>query len=429
MLLGILIAICVLQAGANEIENGNSNKADEQQIAQQQASGIDFLHFWLAPKMQRHDEVASVYDRDQHPKIIELADRISRIDQSTRLTSLLKENKRLYSTAFEPTGSPFLYSILGTIHTGNFETDYKIFQTLSTLLLVIGIFLLGRINNLSNWISVSLLVLLFAIYRPLHVEISVANVNRIQIFLFAVYIYLVAGNRFIYAGIVLGLATAFKLNFLCVAIVVIGGSMFEKNNRHSAGKLVGGFVIGLAIAIVYGAIYFGSAIHWVHWHQYVKTFVATAQPIELGNYSTQQLLGTNLTLAPLLVAIGLAVAMGRSHRHQKIQDIPDAFGQSFACAGLLAFLICSPLVWSHYFVLAIPPTVHLLNPTMLRRSSIVSVLLSCGALFTSGVLSRWLTPFQNAAILQAGVLCLLGAVIYADRFSEIVRAQKQKLTA
>ena len=83
-------------------------------------SGIDFLHFWLAPRMQRHEDIETIYDRTAHPDILEIVESLAEESGSARFSALLTENKRIYSSGFEPTGSPFFYSILGSIQTGSF---------------------------------------------------------------------------------------------------------------------------------------------------------------------------------------------------------------------------------------------------------------------------------------------------------------------
>ena len=279
--------LALLIASLTPIEIRGSDNQNDAPPEPNNVAGIDYLHFWVIPQAQRLERIESVYDASSHDVIFSWAKSIADAQNSSRLASNLGENARLYETRLQPTGSPFFYATFGILQTGNFETDYWIFQTISSLLFVVAVCLLGRVAKLKISICILVCLGLAILYRPLRVDFLVANTNRIQLFMFGLIAILLAGKKpqSFSAGTAIGLAVAFKLNFLFLPIFVIGGCLVDKR-MTDLRNICAGVVVGAILGVLAGAVYFGSIDSWFQWHDYVTSVLDKPYSPELGNYST-----------------------------------------------------------------------------------------------------------------------------------------------
>lgn len=434
----IVLGVCCLQNDSNWAQD--SPPIEDQRASVDEAdakmAGIDYLHFWLIPQANVNPEIGSVYDPLTHNKIFELGESIAGQQKSVRMTALLGRNAVLYKTKIEPTGSPFFYSCFALTQIGYFEGDYWNFQIFSSVLFLVSVFLLGRIIKLNLWASLGVALLLILLFRPLQVDFLAGNTNRIQLFLLTTICWLVSANKrsYFWGGLVLGLAVMFKLNFLLVPFFFMTGLVLNRQFRNLTHSLYG-MLLGGAFGFTVGSGCFG-ANSWLLWRKFVSTSVAESYPIELGNYSLPNLLQINaLVISIGLVGLVWVAAVTAFVLHQRRTDKHKASTEKdeavikWTMLGLLVFLLCSPLVWSHYLVLAIPSIVLILIPLIrskkvslnndslsedLRSNWLVIGLCSAGAILISAIpvmLFRISNPYVITILVQVGIACLIVSTI------------------
>jgi len=430
---------------------------------------IDYLHFWIVPQSQRNLGIDSVYSPSDHPRILDNARAEAESQGSERMLAMIETNSRLYETGLSPTGSPFFYTVLGLVQTGQFDRDLTIFQLASTLLFAVGVWLLGRAAGLKPWVTLAILAALLVFFRPLQVDSSVANSNRLLVFLFACFGWSVCKERpsHLLGGLLLGFAVAFKPSFALVPVFAMTYLAIRRRPKNLAALALG-LVLGLSGAVIFGAGYFESLDSWTLWQGFVSDTLRQPFLIEHGNFSLHKLLDANSQMLSLTIAgvcwlafvaasaignksqdslAGVDAVAGNESKNlsencrglahfaeSSEQNVPvplsskafrigSSSNREFALcgsAGLLAFLMSSPLVWAHYFVLTVPAIVLLAGDCIrqkqhtLQRYASISLLV-VGTVTVSALPQAWFhifDPYALTILMQFGTLCLfVGSVV------------------
>ncbi len=284
-------------------------------------------------------------------------------------------------------GSPLLYWSFAALP-ADYEAALAGYRGLQLLALCVAIVVLCRRLGFgrSSWLAPGLLL---AGYRPLGDDLYAGNLNVLQL------AALVAALELAWR---LRLAPEARRPLLAAALVTgLGGLLLLKPNLLLAGvglglalrsRLTGGEALrALALALPALALlawapmrYFGSAAVWGEWLG--RVFVAeperlAAYAVLAGNTSAARWLEESLGLPALLASGGLALLLGAS-----LLRAPGAFRDPdrAAALGAIGMLALAPLVWFHYWVLALPAFLWLL-----RASGPPRWLAGAGGLLVSGV--------------------------------------------
>jgi hypothetical protein len=179
---------------------------------------------------------------------------------------------------------------------------------------------------------------------------------------------------------VLGVALMFKPNLAHVALVLGVGWIASKQWRKLAHVALGG---ALAVVACVGAslAYFGSLEPWLRWIRKLPGLMPTWSTEE-GVQSLARVLfdRTGLSLPGLLppLLLGLVVALIAYKRFAE-RGHSSALGEAereralvnwdvlLLALGAAASVLSTKLVWSHYYVLAIPLALYLLRPGSASR--------------------------------------------------------------
>jgi hypothetical protein len=320
--------------------------------------------------------------------------------------------------------TPFLYAVIGLVHSGDYERDLAIWQALSLAGFTLGLLVFARLLGLSPAAGLALLLPCLVWLSALHSDLRVGNVNSFQLGLVGLVFWLQsrdAAARFgLLAGVVTAMTVLFKPNLAPVPLLLLGAWLLRGQWRK---LLIGsaGMVSGVLIALAWSAVFFGGVGVWIDWLRDLQALMGNNFPSESGNFNAANVLGLHFGglsqawLALALCALVLAFLWwGRRHAGaaEGLRERVE-YGQLLGLACVIQIL-SSPLVWVHYFVLAVPLLVVAFRPwpgsarpglfslLVLRLLPVLSLLL-----LLEGPLAGWFASDPGLAANRAWVAAAL----------------------
>jgi hypothetical protein len=370
-----------------------------------EVAGIDFYQFWAVGLVAREIPDLDPYaeaSRGAIPRWV-----ATRAAPSPRLA--LAQGRR---PTLETYSSPFLYAVFGAFATGRYDFDHVLFEACSMAALVLGLAGIGRRASLSWAVLLGAMVFVLEWTEPTFSDASVGNVSRLQIAAIALLMFLAdapARDRSnLSGGVLLGLALAFKPTFVFVAILLFSSRLLRRRWR-ALGLGVLGVVLGLAGAVLLSGVFFPPAA-WTTWVRTVESLPPEIVTLALGNYSLIRLcLGDAASAASWLVATALLAAVvfvlvkhgGHPGEERLVLGL-----------GCLILILSSPLVWTHYFVLALPLAILCLPGPAGHSGPVRALALAGLATQATRPLLSLLSAegfWQEAALLNVGAILIFAA--------------------
>jgi hypothetical protein len=307
----------------------------------------------------------------------------------------------------DPTGTPFFYTALGWIWSGDYETDYRRLHKLSFLVFFFGLVAFGSLWFRRVEVAALLLASTTPIFLPYMLDIKIGNVHRLITGALAFYLFLrgKASGRAteIFSGFFLLALTIFKpITFFAFVLVVLTG-LFQR--RWIALRRQGvGFLLAIACALLGSRLTFGSFDCWVHWLNYLIAR-SGSYSVDAGNYGLTPLIREYFGVDPFRVILPLSFtgAALTVYAIRKTELSTLVRETSAISLGLLVYILSATLVWSHYFTLTLLPLIWLLrgqnDDETERWRTIRWVLASVGGLLVGLDLIRvWFRPVGSYGI-------------------------------
>ncbi|MCC7193738.1 MAG: hypothetical protein IT444_13260 [Phycisphaeraceae bacterium] len=333
--------------------------------------GLDYLHFWAVGQTASASRSA-IYSADSARRIpAEMTRALTPADRGTRYAEALAKRQQ-----FEITATPFLYSLLGAITTGDYELDYTVFQIICLVSMVAGLILIAKTCNYSCLEAMLAAVAILLFTTAYFSDLGVGNVNQIQVGCIALYLVLIrrpsTPSRDALAGALLGLLCMFKPNLALIPGLLAVVWIIEGRFRTLATQATGGTIAAIS-SFIFSAIYFGSARIWIDWWHGLRRFMLEANPaVSAGNVSLARILYelthwhcemALLLLGCLAFAVCCWIGWRQRSKTPTDSDMPRFLSDARAVTiGCLIMLLSADLVWLHYLLLAIPTLILLLRP-------------------------------------------------------------------
>lgn len=323
----------------------------------QSVAGIDYYQFWVVGEAIEHDGVKNPYADEARAQMGRIyLERAMRDAQAVRQQTAAggREVLETYST-------PFLYTAMHALASGDYETDFTRWHVLSLVAFAGGVLLFAQAASLGWGGGLGILALVVLFGAPFQSEIQVANVNRLQLGALAVAPALLARARsgawMAAAGLMLALSTLFKPN-VAFASALCAVAVVSRDERPAWVAFFAGAGMGTAIGVATGALYFGSFAAWFDWAATLAVIPDEIIHVSLGNYAPlPALVGSASGALSLGLACALtiapALALGRSTPKRDALDRGLLLTTSLGLGGAVA-LVTATLVWEHYFLLALP---------------------------------------------------------------------------
>ncbi len=330
-------------------------------------AGADFYQFWGVPVAK---QVSAAHD-SPYVDAPGYAQALNAISDSSPSEKLRAANS--YRRVLEPMGTPFLYAVFA-LFPQDYESAQAVFVTFLYLSAGLGVFVLVRMRGLGRWAALCTAFAVELTFAPFMVDVRAANVNSLQLAFIAVLIGVAAAparRAWIEATLLglLALFVVFKPNTLWIALA-LATCFGVSRGKKAFFRGVGVAAIFATAAIVTGVMYFSNANVWGEWLAAAREMNGSGLPLTLeqGNQSLAMLLarhsaiygalGYGLILGALL-AISVVAAMTSVGRRIDLlaPTAKRAFSSPWFAAslGVLFTFATSPLVWTHYFVLALIP--------------------------------------------------------------------------
>lgn len=340
----------------------------------QSMPGADYYVAWTVADATRNDRGYSIYDEQDQ-------DRMQEQYRSMAFSEGTKSRRVAFAKIplFSPTASPFLYTTVNFLSTRNYETSLKVWNALSLAGFCAAILVFCHLLGYSR--SASLVILVPCIFwmDAFQSDIRMANTNSFQLGLLALVYYLLSRDdktlSLILAAAITAMLAFFKLNLAPIALLLLGAWLIRGQPRKFVLGLAG-MSAGTIFAVVSSSLFFGGIDIWYEWLGQAFNLTEHDVSTDVGNLNAMGFLGLDLGvqgkifLAAILCALTLFVLWwGRKSRGSAIRQSPGALHErdlieyaQLIGMGCLVFMIVSPLVWLHYFVLAVPMLIVSLRP-------------------------------------------------------------------
>jgi len=406
--------------------------------------GLDYYQFWVVGQAVSRLGDTDVYSEEGRKRIGgQVLDSLPRETISDRLVAAVSRRKVL-----ETYSTPFLYTLAGTLASGRYDADQAGFAVLSLVCGIAGVLGLCRVLRYSPLAASAAVLLLAELFAPYRSDLRVGNVNLIQLGLLSAFLCVRSLSprrwRDPAAGAILGFAVMFKPNLAHVAAMLALGWLVNRRFGRLASVAAGAAASGVA-AFTASVLFFGTWRAWSGWLAAVRSLPDDIVGIAIGNFALARMLGDAVgrRAVPLLAIAVLATAFGSLWAGRRAgegtpaaarDDDPrrEALGDLLLVgAGCLAYLLTAPLVWVHYFVLAIPLALALLRPAAdaaIGRAGARELLAGIAVVLLANRPLEALVGQGHPALVaitsNLGALLLLGLALAALRRARVVPVAK-----
>lgn len=392
--------------------------------------GIDYYLFWATGLAVERAEIRDVYDTAENERVGRSYFQAAQADARQR--GAREQGTRRLAAAnvrkvFENYSTPLLYALFGLTLSGDYDRDLNAMQLFSSLFFVLGLAALARVLRYSLVGAALAVALCTMLAGPFIDDLSVGNVNRIQVGALGLAGYLLALRRGRWsdalAGLLLGMAVLFKPNLAFCVVALLAAWLATGQARRWIALGAGGVgALGLALAI--SAAWFGSLQPWSIWPRRLGGLMPNWAN-DLGNQSLARVLHDRVGLSnadwmPLtfLVLSCAAFAAGRwlAPRANATREAESSGELEVLALGLgaAASVLSTKLAWFHYYLLLAPLALWLMRPRAESRS--VLLLAALAFVVTMTDIPRKLLPesvFETSLALNLGAATLFGLGLFA----------------
>ena len=340
---------------------------------------VDFFIFWCVPHTLSVKPVENIYTEESRRAMgseMTAEAKAPSTSETQRQATYANMQDPLHNGRVDSHASPFLYTLIGLMSSGDYEADQKRFAIVSGLCLALSVAMLCHLLRFSAVSTILLLAFLAADFAPVVTDMGVGNLNEIQLFAVALFILFAARSRHLAAGIAIGMATMIKPTTAIVLVLAAIVALADRDYRRLL-RLVAGACGAAAGAIAVSALYFANPKMWIEFIASLSDTVGEGSyPLEKGNYGLAKLLfggtgpGPAIILIVLLSAFSWLVFSTRRKALRNEAAVPNAFAA--AGVGCALMLLSSPLAWVHYYVLLIPLSLYVIQPAPEGEASPIS---------------------------------------------------------
>lgn len=389
--------------------------------------GGDYYQFWLVGRAASTLGLRNVYATESRKELTSFGQSLARSEAGAKR---LAQSAQLRRRMIQTFSTPFLYAVIGSLGTNDYERDFDAYLDLCLAALLLSILAVGFLLGYSLLECTLFATLVLVCSAPLGSELWWGNVNSLQ--LGGVALYLLSRRwpdvRAADAGggFVLGLLVAFKPTLAALPLLL--GIAWCLDRRWSALRWHGGgAAFGLLFAFAVGGRFLGSWAAWQDWLAVLPT-IDRFTPA-LGNYSLARMLSeawggvAGVQLVSALVLFATVAVAARLLWATRLRAPEDALPRSrrserdlgVAILGSGVSVVSLNLVWEHYYLLLIPLTLY-----AFRTRGAGLALATLALLPVLGRPVGWLVDPQTLAytglcIAGGWVLLALGARQFAAR--------------
>jgi hypothetical protein len=335
----------------------------------------DFDMYWFPASLSREVPGTDVYLSRGEIESNRRSQRFLGVDASR---SPIGIDDRLY---VPNSSTPFLFSLLAVLSSGNITTDYLLFQLISTFAFLAALLACFRAWDYPAWAVATVTLAVAMFFHPYRSDLATASPSRLLVAcVIGAAGCLARDSRAgrLSGGAILGIAAMVKPIVLLAPAYLLLVRLRQRRWYRLADEGAG-FFAAVAVAFVFAAFHFRSFDIWLSWAGRLRALPLEALKVTDGNFSLPALLqvvtghdlsGSYPAIATAL-SIGVLVLSAGPHAPADSQE-RSRRDYLVLALGCLAFPLVSPRSWVHYYLLALPLLVALLsrigrNRTVSRR--------------------------------------------------------------
>lgn len=405
--------------------------------------GVDFYISWIGVLSVREQECVNFYEKEKGVQIREsfymrsleksVSPRLKMVAQCWQdYEKIFYKDQTSGNRLLFFFNTPFLYTFMQFFVTGDYERDISLYYMIQMACFVLFIMVVMHLLKFS-FISILYPVILFSVfYGPFLFDLRVGNVVLMQLAFIALFLacsYLVYKKDIgvILGGAVLGVMVFFKPNMVFLPFMLLVGWLVSKQYRQSVLSFVG-MIAGAVFATLSAAMFFSTFRVWLWWFKSACN-VSNLPYVSVGegNFALSRVLQEScgmqkqsfvLLLISLTVVIVIALSIRKKNLSKSSVSFSPAGNLLLISIGCLLYLLCAPLVWTHYYMLALPAFMYLARPipTMhgVRQAVIYSLaLVSYCFISVAGRSDVTGLSLPTSAILcNIGVICLISCLLW-----------------
>jgi hypothetical protein len=344
----------------------------------QRARGVDYYQFWVMSRAAASPASDSLYSVETSRQIgLEYLDRARSSPESSRFRDAAEWNQKTNPDVLDPISTPFYYALLGSIATGDYDRDYRIFQALGGVAFVLGLIGLCRIFAYPWPAALLAATLVLLWFGPLHSDVQAANVNRLQFAALVASLLLLRRNDargFFLGGLALALLVLFKPNLAFVPVLLIATWAIQ-GRRRDLKFGTAGLAAGALLGFLVGSWFLRSFSSWPDWLGVTRRLLSKPYPIENFNVSLATLVYSNTGFDPSVwLTLGIVTSYCACLSRGVLRGDSDLLAIGVGC---ILPLIAVQIAWDHYFLLTLPLLLYFLRPEseLLERLLAVAALL------------------------------------------------------
>jgi hypothetical protein len=413
---------------------------------------IDFYQYWGASAARRlsTEELGSPYREARRYGAVLL-------EAAGRSGQPMFERVSQYATPPNFTATPLAYTLLALLP-ASYTPASLLHFSLQIVFFVAAVIVVGTAYRYPTFPLISLALLLVLGAGPLNSDLRLGNLGCLQFIALAILLALAdrvrdARSSAALGGIVLSGMTLLVLIKPNVGLVLVFMALHLWVVRGTRFLLMAAWpaVLCGSAAVILSSLHFGSWTVWQEWYDAALSLTrvgrrpGTGGHLTRGNYSTAVLLGSWLNLTAWMSASLIAVALVTSALAVVGRSVLTAPGARTAAArrvlprvvadphlamaiGVTLTIALPQLVWFHYYVLALIPSLWLLNVPSTRPAlrwwGLAALILSAGVPTGLFLLLGWNTLAHVCAALSwlavwSGILVRLSERDVASAPSEL----------
>jgi hypothetical protein len=405
--------------------------------------GVDFYISWVGVLSVREQECVNFYEKEKGVQIRESFYVRSLEKSVSPRQKMVAQCWQDYEKIFykdQASGNrllfffntPFLYTCMQFFVTGDYEKDISLYYLIQMTCFILFIIVVMHLLKFS-FVSILYPVILFSVfYGPFLFDLRVGNVVLMQLAFIALFL---ASSHLVYkkdigvlvGGAVLGGMVFFKPNMVFLPFMLLLGWLVLKQYRQAVLSSVG-MIAGTVFATLSAAMFFSTFRVWGWWfNSACNVSNLPYVSVDEGNFALSRLLQEGLGMQKqsfvlLLISLTIVIVIALSIRKKNLSKSSETFSPSgnllLISIGCLLYLLCAPLVWTHYYMLALPSFMYLARPIPIMqgvRQAVIYSLALVSYCFIS-VAGRsdvtGLSLVVSAILCNIGVICLISCLLW-----------------
>jgi hypothetical protein len=399
--------------------------------------GVDFYISWIGVMSIREQKCLNIYETEKGVQVREsfyLRSTGTSVPPRQKMVAqcwqdyekIFYKNRSAENRLLFFFNTPFLYTCLQLFVSGDYERDISLYYLVQLVCFIFFIFIVMCLLKIP-FVSIFYPAILFTVfYGPFLCDMRVGNVVLMQlafIALFLSFAHLIRKKDIglLLGGAVLGLMVFFKPNMIFVPFMLIVGWLVLRQFRHAILSSVG-MIVGSILALSSAAMFFSTFRVWFWWFK-AACNVSNLPYVTVGegNFALSKVLGEmcgmqKLPFVFLFIFLTVIIAMALFLRNKNISK-PFNASPSFpeenilmVSIGCLLYLLCSPLVWIHYYMLVIPALMYIGRPMPKMRGCQQVPIYSLALMSYCFICMAGRTDVTGFSMTVSAILCNIGTI-------------------